>query len=150
MQRSLFSKLLLASLAHGDDSITDAYFYRQSPWVDAPVAVGTGDWTNAFDRARALVSELTVEEKVNLTGGVQARNGCSGNIPAIERLWFPGMCLTDNGQGVRVTDFGSGFASGIHVGARWNKELAYQRGLAMGSGFHKKGVNVMLGPWLVP
>lgn len=32
----------------------------------------------------------------------------------------------------------------------WNKDLAYQRGLAMGGEFRAKGVNVALGPVVAP
>jgi beta-glucosidase len=117
---SLFSALALLSLY----SITDAqiqndtHWYGQSPHVDAPIAVGVGSWSEAYSKARALVSQMTVEEKVNLTGGISMENSCSGNIPGVPRLGFEGLCLSDAGQGVRATDFVSGFPSGISVGAR--------------------------------
>lgn len=77
-------------------------------------------WADAYARAKTLVAQMTLEEKVSLTGGVQDfGNGCSGNIPNITRVGFPGMCLNDAGQGVRGGDFVSGFPSGIHVGARY-------------------------------
>lgn len=56
--------------------------------------------------------------QVSLTAGVTVQSTCSGFIPAIKRLNFPGMCLSDAGNGLRNTDFVSGFPSGIHVGAR--------------------------------
>lgn len=37
---------------------------------------------------------------MNLTAGVDADNGCSGNIPAIPRLNFPGLCVSDAGNGL--------------------------------------------------
>ncbi len=42
------------------------------------------------------------------------------------------------------------YASGISVGASWNKDLAYQRGRAMGGEFRTKGANVALGPVVGP
>jgi beta-glucosidase len=51
-------------------------------------------------------------------GTSSVKNGCSGNIPAIERLRFPGLCLSDAGNGLRGTDFVNSYPSGIHVGAR--------------------------------
>ncbi|KAK3494098.1 glycoside hydrolase superfamily [Neurospora crassa] len=60
------------------------------------------------------------------------------------------MCLSDAGNGLRNTDFVSSWSSGFHVGASWNKSLAYQRGTGMGSEFSKKGVNVLLGPAVGP
>ena len=68
----------------------------------------------------------------------------------IERLGFAGMCLQDAGNGVRNTDFVSSFASGIHVGASWNKTLAYDRANALGNEFKKKGVHIPLGPVVGP
>jgi len=51
---------------------------------------------------------------------------------------------------VRATDFVNAYASGISVGASWNKNLAYQRGRSMGGEFRAKGVNVALGPVVGP
>lgn len=80
---------------------------------------GEGQWQESYNKAKELVAKLTMEEKVNLTTGASIDNGCSGNIGPIKRLGFHGMCLTDAGQGVRMTDFVSSFPSGIHVGARY-------------------------------
>lgn len=100
----------------------------------------------AYQKATALVKQMTLQEKADLTyGWGTSRNGCSGEIQGVERLGFPGLCLQDAGNGVRATDFVSGFPSGIHVGAAWNKELTYERGYAMGGEFRAKGIHVMLG-----
>ena len=108
----------LVSLSAQQDILNDTRFYGQSPNVPAPIAAGTGTWADAYAKAKAVVAQLTLQEKVNLTGGVVAENGCSGNIPPIQRIGFEGMCLTDAGQGVRATDFVNGWPSGMHVGAR--------------------------------
>jgi beta-glucosidase len=86
----------------------------------------------------------------NLTYGIIPANGCSGIIPPIERLGFAGMCLQDAGNGVRNTDFVSSFPSGLHVGASWNRTLAYDRANHMGAEFKKKGVHIALGPVVGP
>lgn len=93
---------------------------------------------------------MTLEEKVNLTSGVSTDTGCSGVIPAIPRLGFPGLCLADAGNGVRNTDYVNSWPSGIHVGASWNKDLSYDRGYYMGSEAKVKGVNLLLGPVIGP
>ena len=55
----------------------------------------------------------------NITYGIMtAPNSCVGNIPAIERLGFPGMCLHDAGNGVRATDFVNGYPASISLGSR--------------------------------
>ena len=88
--------------------------------------------------------------QVNLTGGIQANSACSGIIPAIPRLGFPGLCLSDAGNGVRSTDFVSSWPSGLSVGASWNRDLARKRAVAMAGEFRTKGVNVALGPVVGP
>ncbi|KAL7927495.1 glycoside hydrolase family 3 protein [Trichoderma austrokoningii] len=144
--------LALMGIGAAQHVITDdSYFYGQSPPVyPSPEMVGGNEWEAAFQKAKHLVGQMTLEEKVNLTAGVTKESTCSGNIPAIERLHFPGMCLSDAGNGLRNTDFVSGFPSGIHVGASWSKDLAFRRGTAMGGEFKTKGVNVLLGPVVGP
>lgn len=139
---------LLLGQVIGQAQITDdTYFYGQSePVYPSPEVQGLESWASAYDQARAFVAQLTIEEKTNLTGGYQGSNGCSGNIYPIERLGFPGLCVTDAGHGVRSTDFVNAYAGGIHVGASWNRNLTYQRALDMGGEFRTKGVNVQLGP----
>ncbi|KAL7895684.1 glycoside hydrolase family 3 protein [Trichoderma sp. SZMC 28014] len=142
----------LISIGAAQDAITDdSHFYGQSPPVyPSPEMVGGNEWEAAFQKAKLLVGQMTLEEKVNLTAGVTKDSTCSGNIPAIERLHFPGMCLSDAGNGLRNTDFVSGFPSGIHVGASWSRDLAFRRGTTMGGEFKTKGVNVLLGPVVGP
>ncbi|OAA57724.1 beta-glucosidase [Cordyceps fumosorosea ARSEF 2679] len=155
--------LAIAAAASGDAIVNDAHFYGQSPpvypsrnrlrgliLVTANMTATGGAWADAHAKARDLVSRMTLAEKVSLTGGAPVNNGCSGNVAAIPRLGFPGMCLSDAGQGLRATDFVSSFPSGIHVGASWNKDLAARRGAAMADEFKKKGVNVLLGPVVGP
>ncbi|KAI0549905.1 beta-glucosidase M [Xylaria curta] len=136
----------------------DTYFYGQSePVYPSPPTNGTGTWADAYNKAVKFVNQLTIEEKASLASGVTSStgttgtlNGCSGNIAAIDRMNFTGLCLTDAGQGVRATDFVSGFPSGIHVGASWNKELARSRAESMGLEFRVKGANIALGPVVGP
>lgn len=61
---------------------------------------GTGSWAAAYGKAKELVAQLTPEEKINLTAGVTADNGCSGNIAPISRLNFSGLCVSDAGNGL--------------------------------------------------
>ncbi|KAL6833244.1 glycoside hydrolase family 3 protein [Trichoderma sp. SZMC 28015] len=148
---ALLAGLAFLTGAAGDVITDDTHFYGQSPPVyPSPEMVGGNEWEAAFQKAKALVGKMTLEEKVNLTAGVTVESTCSGFIPAVKRLKFPGMCLSDAGNGLRNTDFVSGFPSGIHVGASWSKDLAFRRGAAMGGEFKKKGVNVLLGPVVGP
>ncbi|KAI1344859.1 glycoside hydrolase family 3 protein [Xylariaceae sp. FL0016] len=142
----------------GDVITTDTFFYGESPSVyPSPLMTGSGSWADAHSKAVAFVSQLTLAEKVGVASGVASStgttgtlNGCSGNIAAIPRLNFLGLCLTDAGQGVRATDFVSGFPSGIHVGASWNRALTRSRAEKMGAEFRSKGANMALGPVVGP
>ncbi|KAK8137166.1 glycoside hydrolase family 3 protein [Apiospora sp. TS-2023a] len=130
---------------------SDTEFYGQSPPVyPSPEGKGLGDWHDAYAKAQALVGQMTLEEKVSLTGGVRANNLCSGNIPAISRLNFPGLCLSDGPAGVRSTNYVSSWPSGISAGASWNRNLTRQRGVEMALEFKRKGVQVPLGPVVGP
>jgi hypothetical protein len=61
---------------------------------------GVGDWASAYKKAKAFVGKLSDDEKVNLTAGVSSKTGCSGYIQAIDRLGFPGICVSDAGNGL--------------------------------------------------
>lgn len=136
----------------------DTYFYGQSePVYPSPTMTGSGKWADAYTKALDFVKQLTTEEKVSLASGIFSStgssgtvNGCSGNIDAIPRMNFSGFCLNDAGQGVRGTDFVSGFPSGLHVAASWNKDLARSRAESMGLEFRVKGVQIHLGPVVGP
>ncbi|KAJ4104165.1 hypothetical protein NW760_010843 [Fusarium oxysporum] len=148
---SLMSQGLLAQKQPENIITDDTHFYGQSPAVyPTPEQVDTGSWAAAVAKAKNLVSQLTLEEKVNLTAGGQTTTGCSGFIPGIPRVGFPGLCLADAGNGVRNTDYVSSFPSGIHVGASWNPELTYSRSYYMGAEAKAKGVNILLGPVFGP
>ncbi|GMF68181.1 unnamed protein product [Aspergillus oryzae] len=107
---------------------------------------GAGSWGHALSKAQHLVSQMSLEEKVSLTGGSKdSRNGCGGNIPAIDRLGFPGMCLQDGPNGIKGVELVNGYPSGIHVGA----SLAYKQAKAIGGEFRRKGATIALGPPVV-
>lgn len=139
----------------------------------------SGSWALAITKAKALVAQLTTEEKashrvsplssrytgrigprgrpsnppkqqVNLTAGVSSSTGCSGFLPGIPRLGFPGLCLADAGNGIKSTDFVNAWPAGIHKAASWNKELTYQTGYGLGGEARVKGVHLLLGPVVGP
>jgi beta-glucosidase len=119
--------------------------YGSSPPVyPSPSITGAGGWEAAVEKAKAFVSQLTIEEKADMVTG-QA-GPCVGNIVAIPRLDFPGLCLQDGPLAIRVADYASVFSAGVSAGATWDKEIMYERGYAMGEEFRAKGAHVVLGP----
>ncbi|KAL2851068.1 glycosyl hydrolase family 3 N terminal domain-containing protein [Aspergillus pseudoustus] len=120
---------------------------RSDPVYPSPQMQGWDEWAPAYHKAKSLVQRMTNEEKNNLTYGYKSNStGCSGISGGAPRVGFPGICLQDAGNGVRATDMVNAYASGIHAGASWNRELAYARAYHMGTEFRRKGVNVALGP----
>jgi beta-glucosidase len=134
---------------HNDPYIHDSEvpFYGRSPAVyPSPLANGTSNdaWFAAYARAKGLVSQMTVEEKVNITHGWSGP--CVGNTGAVPRLQVPSLCFADGPAGIRGQEFVSAFPAGIHLGATWDKELMYQYGKALGREYYAKGINIALGP----
>ncbi|KAG2032842.1 glycoside hydrolase family 3 protein [Suillus americanus] len=102
-------------------------------------------WTTAYQKAKNLISNYTIEEKVNITTGVGFGVGlCSANIAPNKN--FPGLCLEDSPLAVRGADFTTVFPAGIQVASTWNRALMRARGLALGQEFKGKGVNIALAP----
>ncbi|TGJ83773.1 hypothetical protein E0Z10_g4987 [Xylaria hypoxylon] len=152
LSSALYLIASLVTLGLGQDVITDdTVFYGQSPPVyPSPQGTGTGDWADAYSQAKSMVSQLSREEKINLTGGISVDSACSGSIAPIPRVNFTGLCLSDAGNGPRTTNFVSSWPAGLSVGASWNRELAHKRAVGMGGEFRAKGVNVLLGPVVGP
>ncbi|KAH7056013.1 beta-glucosidase-related glycosidase [Macrophomina phaseolina] len=122
-------------------------YYGLSPPV-YPTPQGTGNsstaWAAAYEKARALVAQLTQDEKSNLTRGYTG--ACVGNTGAIPRLGIEPLCFADAPDGIRGSDFVSAFPSQLHLATTWDRNLMYQYGKALGEEYHDKGINVALGP----
>ncbi|KAL4914695.1 glycoside hydrolase superfamily [Aspergillus aurantiobrunneus] len=119
--------------------------YGHSPPVyPSPNATGSGGWETALAQAQDFVAQLTLEEKADMVTG-QA-GPCVGNIVAIPRLNFGGICLQDGPLAIRVADYASVFPAGVTVASSWDRKLLYDRGYAMGQEFKAKGAHVALGP----
>ncbi|KAJ1335795.1 beta-glucosidase [Microdochium nivale] len=141
----------------GEDRDEDAFSYVQplnttilgpyghSPAVlPSPNATGVGGWEEALQKAKAFVAQLTLEEKSDMITGTPGP--CVGNIVAIPRLNFGGLCLQDGPLSIRVADYASVFMAGVSAAASWDRDLLYDRGLAMGREFRAKGAHVALSP----
>lgn len=107
-------------------------------------ADATGGWEDAVAKARAFVDQLTLEEKADMVTG-QA-GPCTGNIVAIPRLGFQGLCLQDGPLAIRIADYASVFSAGVSAAATWDRAMLYERGYAMGQEFKAKGAHIALSP----
>lgn len=101
-------------------------------------------WEAAFEKAKAWVAQLTLEEKSQLVTGTEGP--CVGNIAPIERLNFTGLCLQDGPLAIRQATYASVFPAGLTVAAAWDRDLAYLRGYQIAEEYKAKGSHVILGP----
>lgn len=125
--------------------------YVAAPAYPAPYGGWVEEWSASYAKAAELVSQMTLAEKTNISTGTGYFMGrCVGNTGSALRLGFPQLCLQDSALGVKGTDNVTAFPPGITVGATWNKDLMYARGVAIGQEFKGKGVNVYLGPTVGP
>ena len=94
------------------------------------------------ERARELVSRMTLEEKLSYISGET-----SFSLRPIERLGIPGIWLADGPQGIRNhCDHSTLYPCGILAAATWNRELINRYGQSLGSDARIRGVGILLGP----
>lgn len=92
-------------------------------------------------RANDLVSQMTIDEKIDYIGGYQ-----EFYIRAIPRLGIPEIRMADGPQGVRNETRSTMFPCGIAAAATWNRDLIYNYGKGLGQDARARGVHIMLGP----
>ncbi|KAH7085322.1 beta-glucosidase-like protein [Paraphoma chrysanthemicola] len=139
------------TLSQGFTNESEVPLYGLSPPV-YPSPRGNGStssaWAAAYARAKAIVAQLTLEEKSNLTHGVTGP--CVGQTGAVPRLDIPEICFADAPAGVRGQEFVSSFPAGIHLGATFDRDLMLRYGQALGREYRGKGIHVALGPFIGP
>ncbi|MEK6282392.1 MAG: glycoside hydrolase family 3 C-terminal domain-containing protein [Acidobacteriota bacterium] len=92
-------------------------------------------------RVESLLSQMTLEEKIDLLGGVDGFF-----IRGIPRLGLPKLKMADGPLGVRNFGPATAMAAGIALAATWNPALAERVGTELGRDARAKGVHFLLGP----
>jgi len=117
-----------------------------APMVSA-FEIKTRLWSESEDLAKALVEEMTLDEKIGMVTGSQNSFGpCVGYIEPIERLNFKGMCFQDGPAGVRSAKHSTTLPSGLNVASTFDPEIMKKIGVVLGEESRAKGVNAILGP----
>src|ERR1700734_3194975 len=107
-----------------------------------PAVCQTAPVSQAATEARvdSLLKQLTLEEKVDIIGGVD-----DFYIRAIPRIGLPRLKMADGPVGVR--NYGpSTVFGGIGLAATWDPEMANRIGATIGQDARARGVHFMLGP----
>ncbi|HKQ50949.1 MAG TPA: glycoside hydrolase family 3 C-terminal domain-containing protein [Pyrinomonadaceae bacterium] len=92
-------------------------------------------------RVEALLSQMTLEEKIDYIGGVD-----DFFVRDVSRLKLPRLKMADGPLGVRNFGRATAFAGGIALAATWNPQLANRVGTELGRDARAKGVHFLLGP----
>ncbi len=92
-------------------------------------------------RVDSILSRMTLEEKIDLLGGMR-----NMFIRPIERVGIPALKMSDGPLGVRTWGPTTGYTAGIALAASWDPDLAERVGASMGKDARARGVNFLLGP----
>lgn len=92
-------------------------------------------------RVDAMLAKLSIEEKINLIGGVD-----NMFTHASASAGFPRLKMSDGPIGVRTWGPSTAYAGGIALAATWNPELAKRVGESLGDDARARGVNFLLAP----
>ncbi len=124
-----------------------------TPWMDTGL--------NADARAKALVAQMTVDEKFQMLhsyfglgkdGGPlpEGAVGSAGFVPGVPRLGIPAQQSADAGVGVtnpgglRKGDHATAMPSGPSTASSWNPDIAFAGGATMGREAWQQRFNILL------
>jgi beta-glucosidase len=128
-ERSLLSAFFLVStiLVAGNLSVSAQAPAPGSPAIEA--------------QAQAMVSKLTLEQKIELLGGIKEM--FTRPMPSIG---LPQFKMSDASLGVRTWGPTTAYAGGVAIAASWDPELARKIGESLGRDARARNVNFLLGP----
>jgi beta-glucosidase len=92
-------------------------------------------------KAHALLAKLTLEQKIELLGGVDGM--FTRPAPAID---LPRLKMSDASVGVRTWGPTTAYAGGAALAASWDRELARRIGESLGRDARARSVHFLLGP----
>ena len=92
-------------------------------------------------KAHALVARLTLEQKIELLGGVDGM--FTHAVPAID---LPRFKMSDGPEGVRTWGPTTAWPGGAALAATWDPALARRIGEGLGKDARARNVNFLLGP----
>ena len=108
------------------------FLQAQAPAPDSPAIEA---------QAHALLAKLTLEQKIELIGGVD--NMYTRPMPAID---LPRFKMSDASVGVRTWGPTTAYAGGVALAATWDTDFARTLGASLGKDARARNVNFLLGP----
>jgi len=123
------SFLLIFALLTGSSALTTR---AQAPVPDSPAIEA---------QAQAMLAKLTLQEKIQLLGGVEWMY-----TYAEPSIGLPRLKMSDASVGVRTWGPTTAYAGGVALAATWDKDFARSLGQSLGRDARARGVNFLLGP----
>jgi beta-glucosidase len=111
------------------------------PFVLAAVPLEAQPPAEVERRVDEILGKMTLEEKIDLLGGVDRFF-----VRDLPRLDLPRLKMADGPLGVRNFGPATAIAGGISLAATWNPDLAERVGTELGRDARAKGVHFLLGP----
>ncbi len=110
-----------------------------------PAALYSGPKVASSDerRVEAILSGMTLEEKIDFIGGVDGYF-----VRGLPAAGMPRLRMSDGPMGVRNFGPATAMAAGINLAATWDAALAERVGTEIGRDARAKGVHFLLGPGL--
>jgi beta-glucosidase len=122
--RKLAIAILLVVFVH----LTDPATFAQSP-------------TGIDQRVEAILSQMTLEEKIAYIGGIN-----DFFIRPVPRVGIPELKMSDGPMGVHDYGLTTAYPAGIALAASWDSDLALRVGAMMGDDARARGVHFILAP----
>jgi beta-glucosidase len=104
-------------------------------------AAAASDDGEIESRVEAILGKMSVEEKIDLVGGVDFFY-----LQGVPRLGVPRLRMMDGPMGVRNDGPATAFGGGIALAATWNTDLLRRAGVEFGRDTRAKGGHFLLAP----
>jgi beta-glucosidase len=105
------------------------------------VAQTTPSTADVEKRVDSILSQMTVDEKIEIIGGIN-----DFYTRPLPRLGIPSLRISDGPMGVHDYGLTTAYPAGIALAASWDVDLAQRFGTSMGKDARARGVNFILGP----
>lgn len=114
----------------------------------APAIVHPGSEAkdDANARIEQIISQMTLEEKIDYIGGSEAPKAANMYVRGVPRLSLPAFKMSDGPLGVRTWGPSMEYPAGIEMAATWDTDLEHRVGIQMGKDALARGVDFILGP----
>lgn len=140
-----------AAAAEDDPAVETAVTEALQEGLSFPADFWWDESPDDTARARAILRQMTLDEKVNMMHG-ELNNYFGFYNGPIERLGIPALTMADGPAGVRIANpdvneqQSTQLPSPLALAATWDEELAQEYGRVAGDEAHRTGHNVLLSP----